>query len=262
MWIRDGVLVNRMHINAVAFAYAAYAGLKSDSDKVTLAELVNFAMAKSGMSCQQKMRLFNLEVAHCIGDPLAATDLYNELATDAARSAKFFHGAIETLRRLKAAGTKNFITSAVEQKILDQWLTSEQGQYMEPLLNETLGRRDNLSKGEEHFRYVSQLVDGQPIYYVADAEFEIKQAASLKQDFNIMPIGFSHFIDIKDILKAEKLVRTACSAPRVSLKLTTEGAIDCNELILPSQKTIRENLLNAGAVAVVDDFAELAKYFY
>ncbi len=263
MWIRDGVLVDRMHINAVAFAYACRPSLEPQTKaKASLAELVNFALTKSGLSCLEKMRLFNLEVANVLANPEAAASLYNDIATEAARSAGYFSGAIKTLARLKTSGTKNFITSAVEQEVLDQWLHGEQGLETALFFDEILGRRDSFTKGADHFRYVANLVGGQPIDYIADAEFEIRQASALSQEFNLRPVGFAHHIDIEQIMISERLVRTACSALSFDAKCDAIDMIDCSKLVLPPLKTIRNNLFNAGAAAVVDDFAQLAKYLF
>ncbi len=260
MWIRDGVLVDRMHINAVAFAYAAYLTLEPARMSASLAELVNFSLAKSGMSCLEK--ILSLEINASLEDAQVAARFYNQIATEAAASASYFSGALETLCKLKASGTKNFITSAVEQQILDQWLTSKQGLEAAPYLEETLGRRNNFVKGADHFEYVRKIVDWAPIYYIADAEFEIKQAASIKQANNLVPLGFAHCTDSDQIRQAQSLVRTACSVVASQWQFAFLDTIDCNNLILPTQEAIRENLLKAGAVAVVADFAELAEYLF
>ena len=130
MWIRDGVLINRMPINAVAFAYAYFLSAPpAEQESLRLADLVNFAFAQSGISCLEKMTLRRSRLdatLHLIktsvelstkpsiafliepvlelatDEPVApdfdfeaAVRLYNALATEAACSASYFDRAIE-----------------------------------------------------------------------------------------------------------------------------------------------------------------------
>src|SRR3989339_620125 len=95
-WIRDGVLVNRMHINSAALAFASLRHIapenKNNSD--LLAELINFGFAKSGYSAAEKMRLYNLGAKNTINDTEKASEDYNRIAAKAAESAEYFPGAI------------------------------------------------------------------------------------------------------------------------------------------------------------------------
>lgn len=58
-WIRDGVLVDRMHVNPVAFAAAVLLHAGETRRAVSLSELINFGFSASGISCADKIKLFN-----------------------------------------------------------------------------------------------------------------------------------------------------------------------------------------------------------
>lgn len=144
MWIRDGVLVDRMHINPVAFAFAAW--LFSPPERrqnTTLEALINFGFEKSGVSCADKMRLYNRQREDILTDVETAANYYNLLATEAATTANYFTGTTELLRDLLNAGVHNFITSAVEQDVLNTWSQSQQGLVVAPYFKEILGKRHN-----------------------------------------------------------------------------------------------------------------------
>ena len=290
MWIRDGVLINRMPINAVAFAYAYYlSSSAAEQESLRLADLVNFAFAQSGISCLEKMTLMRSSLdatVHSIDEPVApgfdldvAARLYNVLATEAACSASYFDGAIETLAWLKTCRASNFITSAVEQEVLDAWAQSPQGRQIcgrPGLITEILGRRPNFCKGRDHFKYVSDWLSHtgfhpetelvKTIYYVADAVSEIKQGREFSAEFSIVPIGFAHHIDSAQVLIAASLVKASLE------KLLASGAIvvnfsssssserlilDESQLELPSAAALEANLREAGASHVVRNFDEL-----
>ncbi|MBP9093309.1 hypothetical protein KBI23_19965, partial [bacterium] len=257
----------------------------------SVSSLVNFAFAQSGISCLEKMTLRRSSQAatvHSINE-LAAPDfnfdaavrLYNALATEAACSASYFDGAIETLVWLKTCSASNFITSAVEQEVLDAWADSSQGRLIScrpGLITEILGRRPNFCKGRDHFKYVSDWLSEtvshpQPelvktIYYVADAVSEIKQGREFSDEFSIVPIGFAHHIDGAQVLTAASVVKASLE------KLVASGAInvtssssssssserltlDESELELPSAAALEASLREAGAAHVVRNFDEL-----
>jgi hypothetical protein len=76
MWIRDGVLINRMPINAVAFAYAYFLSAPAaEQESLNVTSLVNFAFAQSGISCLEKMTLrrssLELSAMHSIDEQVA-----------------------------------------------------------------------------------------------------------------------------------------------------------------------------------------------
>ncbi len=78
MWIRDGVLINRMPINAVAFAYAYFLSAPAaEQDSLNVNSLVNFAFAQSGISCLEKMTLWRSSQDPTDLDLEAAVRLYN-----------------------------------------------------------------------------------------------------------------------------------------------------------------------------------------
>jgi|GEM_PF-1607322 len=286
MWIRDGVLINRMPINAVAFAYAYFLSAPiAEQDSLNVNILVNFAFAQSGISCLEKMTLWRSRQDVTDLDLEAAERLYNALATEAACSTSYFDGAIETLSWLKTCRASNFITSAVEQEVLDAWAYSPQGRQIcsrSGPISEILGRRPNFCKGRDHFKYVSEWLTKtayQPeseliktIYYVADAVSEIKQGREFSAEFSIVPIGFAHHIDSAQVLAAASLVKaslekllasgvvslaSSSSSSSSSSSLTDRLSLDERQLELPSAEALEASLRQAGATHVVRNFDEL-----
>jgi phosphoglycolate phosphatase-like HAD superfamily hydrolase len=240
LWIRDGVLVDRMHINAVAFALAAWKfSVPELRPKTTLEGLINFAFEKSGISCADKMRMFNSERENSMMDVETAAEHYNILASESAAKAMYFPGAIELLRDLQSAGIDNFITSAVEQDVLDTWSRSEQGVMIAPYLKEILGKRDNFAKGRDHFECVSRGLGYKQIYYVADAVAEIESGKQHSDDYHITPIGFGNVITVDAVLQAIKLVS------HHSIQ------IDSAKIQLPSETEIESSLYKSGAESVI-----------
>lgn len=159
MWIRDGVLINRMPINAVAFAYAYFLSAPiAEQDSLNVNSLVNFAFAQSGISCLEKMTSWRSRQCRRPFTSCRCREALQCLATEAACSASYFDGAIETLSWLKTCRASNFITSAVEQEVLDAWRTAlkvDKFSRSGPI-SEILGRRPNFCKGRDHFKYVSE----------------------------------------------------------------------------------------------------------
>lgn len=251
-WIRDGVLVDRMHVNAVSFAVAclSYAASKAAS-RTNLATLINFGFATSGISCADKMRQFNNERLQLLPDVTAAAKYYDVLATEAASHCSYFPGARELVEHLKAAGVLNFITSAVEQSLLDTWVESPQGMQLAPHLTEVLGKRPAFNKGRDHFAHVCRNYGVDRIFYVADAVAEISDGAQLSHQFNISPIGFAHVITPAKVGLALRLVIDAHE------KLSTSKGQDCKaltldaaELSLPDEETLTAVLQGAKATHV------------
>lgn len=276
MWIRDGVLINRMPINAVAFAYAYILSCLQAEDSLTVSSLVNFAFEQSGSSCLEKMALLRSQSSSGIGSGMdieAASRLYNQLASEAAHSASYFDGALDLLRWLRTCKASSFITSAVEQEVLDEWARSAQGRKVSGkpgLITEILGRRPNFCKGRDHFQYVSDwLTESFPepetvktIYYIADAVSEIRQGREFTEEFSIVPIGFANYIDNGQVQDAASLVQKSLekliASGRVDLASPQANlTLDASQLQLPSWGTLEANLRQAGAVHVVRNFAEL-----
>jgi phosphoglycolate phosphatase-like HAD superfamily hydrolase len=256
LWIRDGVLIDRMHINPVAFAFAV--SVFSTPDRrlnTTLEDLINFGFEKSGLSCADKMRLYNSEREDILMDVETAAGYYNVLASEAATVAKYFTGAAELLRDLQSAGVQNFITSAVEQDVLDTWSHSQQGLTIAPYLTEILGKRHNFSKGRDHFEYVSRVLGNQKIYYVADATAEIQTGKEYSQDYNIAPIGFGNVITVDRVLEAVKLVSQAlieCGIGKIPFPISVqEIQVDGVKISLPTEHEASITLCKAGAESVI-----------
>jgi hypothetical protein len=101
---------------------------------------------------------------------------------------------------------------------------------------------------------VSGVVDGKPIYCVADAVSEIASARQYSDMYNIVPIGFGYVIGRAQVMEAVDLVREAlavCSQTFSLPFLEAEIAIDSGRLVLPDQSQVEESLQSAGARHVV-----------
>lgn len=253
-WIRDGVLVDRMSVNAVAFAVATLAHAnQSASSNTSLTELVNFAFATSGISAADKMSKLN-STQPTVDDVAAAAAYYNKLAGESATQCRYFPGACGLLKQLRELGALNFITSAVEQPVLDAWAESQQGKLSSAHLTEILGARDEgFKKGRAHFAYVFEHYGVERIFYVADATAEISTGAQCQQDFNISPIGFAHVITAEKVRQAHQLVIDAHSRlAESSLRGPGQNLVlDETGLSLPGSDGLHEALQNAGASYVV-----------
>jgi phosphoglycolate phosphatase-like HAD superfamily hydrolase len=220
MWIRDGVLVNRMHVNPVAFAFAYLLfmpGMRDKQEEISLEHLINFGFEKSGLSASEKMRLFAMEHGGASADLTLAASFYTRLATEAAAHCRYFDGAVQLMAALHETDVQNFITSAVEQNDLDAWAEAPQGVEIKPWLTEILGQRKDFAKGRDHFRYVANQCEHGRIYYVADAVSEIAAARKYAEDFNITPIGFAYVVRREQVLSAVELVQQALVAFQDSL---------------------------------------------
>lgn len=268
MWIRDGVLVNRMHLNPVAFAFAYWFFTPPDRrSRLSIERLINFGFTKSGFSCADKIFLFNQENDDALTDVDAAANFYNELATIAAESCSYFEGAVELLDDLHKAGVYSYITSAVEQEVLDKWAQSPQGKMISPKLMEILGRRPNFFKGTDHFEYVSDTVKPDVIYYVADAVSELLTVLANKERFKIVSVGFSYCIDRPQVMEAVKLVKkTLAGFSLDTIPYFEDLDVDESKLQVPEEFQLADLLRGAGADHVAggdanEIFANLRQYF-
>ncbi|MBY0549763.1 MAG: hypothetical protein K2W95_20990 [Candidatus Obscuribacterales bacterium] len=265
LWIRDGVLVHRMHLNAVAFAATVwYAGRMLQRDEIQFEDLINFAFEKSGISCADKLKLWNEERSGKVSDVEDATALYNLLAIRAGEQCNFFPGASQLLADICKAGHSNFITSAVEQEVLDAWIASRQGMEVRGYLTEILGRRPNFNKGRDHFDFVCRKLGHQRLFMIADAAAEIRASHENATDFNIATIGFANEITEADVLDAFELVQSTLSTlnsepedrfPKRTqekdwlAQLPTE--LCAQRILLPERRELEDSLHRAGADKVV-----------
>lgn len=256
MWIRDGVLIDRMHINPVAFAFASFLYIPPELREGTdLETLINFGFEKSGFSCADKMIMYNRQRRDILHPVHEAAGYYNVLASEAASSCQCFPGTVDLLRDLSQSGVRNYITSAVEQYVLDAWAQTPQGLLIMPYMEEILGRRYNLSKGKDHFQHVAQELRGGTIYYVADAVAEIQAAQKYVFDYNISAIGFGHVIGAGRVAQALELVKQAydrLGADSVPYPLLAGNLeIDMERLELADESKMVPALREAGAQYVV-----------
>jgi len=268
MWIRDGVLVNRMHLNPVAFAFAYWLFTPPEKrSRMTIERLINFGFTKSGFSCADKMFLFNQGNDQALLDVDAAASFYNEISTKAAESCSYFAGAVELVADLQKEGAYSYITSAVEQEVLDRWAQSEQGKQVSPNLMEILGRRPNFFKGTDHFEYVADTVKPDCIYYVADAVSELLTVLANKERFQIVSIGFSYCIDRPQVMEAVRLVKqTLVDYPPGGIPYPDDVTVEESRLQVPEEYQLGDALRGAGADHVVggdahEIFANLRRYF-
>jgi len=261
-WIRDGVLVDRMHINPVAFAVAYWRYLPpGERSGLGIEQLINFGFAVSGLSCTEKIQLFSRECGYepdsLPMDILAATAFYNELSTRMARNCSYFQGAVPLLKSLHEKGIRNFITSAVEQPVLDIWAEVGAGQEIKPYLTEILGKRPDFFKGRDHFLHIDQLTGGGGNLFIADAPAEIAMASQLGREMNIVPIGFAHAIAKERVLEALVLAKELCDEHHddwlVMPPYDLVGLTDVSEnlIYLPDPGQLVDALMEAGAALVV-----------
>jgi hypothetical protein len=259
LWIRDGVLIERMHMNAVAFAFSYW--LYADPiarEEINFTALVQFAFDRSGYSCADKIRLFNEERQPAVKDIEGASSYYNELAPRAGRYCRYFPGMVGLLEEVKAAGCLHFITSAVEQEVLDAWLKGTQAQEISHLLQESLGKRATISTGEKHFEYVHSNFGNPEMIMIADAPMEIKLCQGLADRFKIKTIAFANVITVDKVKEGMDLVtRTADELEGTDYpKMKPIPKFDKSILRLPDQRALEYNLQDAGADEVVSGDAE------
>ena len=146
LWIRDGVLIERMHINAIAFAITYYTFVPPETQaQISLSKLINFAFLKSGYSCFDKIKFFNKDSGINLIDIDIANKYYNSLASAAGKYAQYFPGIIDLLHDLSNNSIKNFITSTISQNVLDIWANSHQGMLSSKYMTQILGSKENFS---------------------------------------------------------------------------------------------------------------------
>ncbi|HEY9731738.1 MAG TPA: hypothetical protein V6C89_07490 [Drouetiella sp.] len=271
VWIRDGVLIDRMPINAAAFGCASWLSASAkDRGPARLEDLISFAFEKSGFSCAAKMMMYNAQRQNIISDVESAAAMYNVLATAAGNFAQYFSGTVELFRDLKCGGIQNFISSAVEQSVLDAWVRGPQGSKIADSLTEIMGKRERFAKGKDHFRHVSEL-GCQRIFYVADAISEVRTANAHSHQYNIIPIGFANEIKTAHVLNAvemvkQELAKLADSDKPEAAKDLLRLEIDSSKIVCPDPVLHRQSLVAEGAVEVIEGCREdlmpnLRKYF-
>ncbi|MGO8685334.1 MAG: hypothetical protein ACLQUT_12260 [Thermoleophilia bacterium] len=271
MWIRDGVLVERMHVNAVAFAFAVLAFSRRDATEgapvhsdiasadPSLEQLITFAFAHSGASCAAKLQTLNLELENAVEDVAVAARYYDELATAAAQGCRPFAHAASLLATLEAAGIPTFITSAVDQQIMDAWARSSDGQPLCAHVTEVLAQRPGFSKGGDHFNHVRSRYGIERIVLIADAVAEIEMGRRWGQEYGVVPIGFANVIDaakinegVRLVSKAQELIGRRAAVAAIS----PPRGVDHEKLVLPDAETLSVLLKNAGAAYVVSGPAQ------
>lgn len=254
VWIRDGVLVDRMYINPVAFAFAAWKNIPVEyqGDEGLLEELINFGFAKSGYSAAEKMELYNREKRNIIKNVQAAARDYDKIATKAAESAQYFPGAVDLLKNLHERGVLNFITSAVNQEVLDEWKQNDvKGKIISPFLTEILGFKPGFKKGKDHFEHIVKKYNVDKIYYVADAVSEIRTGNEFSRAYNIVSIGFAHVVSVEDVMRGVGVITQTMK----EFYNINSDCFDINpeKLILSSETEIIESLKNASAEKIIID---------
>ena len=256
-WIRDGVLIDRMAVNAVAFAFACL-HLQDGKESASLTDLINFAFEASGVSCAEKIKRWNATHPPVVSDVQATVFFYNELASKAAINCQYFPGTKQLLKKTQELDCLNFITSAIDQEVLDIWGQSDQAWHILPFLTEILGHQsDDFSKGRGHFNYVRENYDIDRIIYVADAIAEIADGFRHREEFGIAPIGFANLVDPDAVARAFDEVLDAC----MSITDLPEGDLAAYTLVfdklnLPDQNAIESSLKKAGAEHVVNGAAD------
>jgi hypothetical protein len=244
-----------MCVNAVSFAVAWLNHVQDASSAgFSLTDLVNFAFAASGISCAEKMHKFNAANGIVYPDVQLAVDFYYRLSAEAATSCPYFAGTPRLLMNMHELGVLNFITSAIEQMVLDRWSAGDQSGSITPYLTEILGwRSSEFCKGAGHFAYVREHYDVQRIIYVADAVAEITSGFEHSQVFNVLPIGFSHLITREKVMHALALVTQAQLQIGHAHRIYPPDclSIEPDLLVLPDQRQLDSSLKNAGAAHIV-----------
>ena len=153
-------LVDRMHINPVAFAVAAieHADAKQ-ATRTDLTELVNFAFATSGISCAEKMRKFNSEHFALVSDVPAAAEYYNKLATDAAAHCHYLNNACTLLKRL-GMREPSISLHPPSNKVSRLLGNSAQGSLLAPTHRNLEKALKISARVKNHFAYVCEHYNG------------------------------------------------------------------------------------------------------
>lgn len=231
-WIRDGALIDRMPENAVAFGAIVHQRLNARGrHNFSIEDGIKWAFEHSGVSAAEKMSRLNESRLGRIEDVEGAAQDYATLAEALGPKVDYFEGAQALVVELAQKGFRQYITSAINQEILDEWAKTPQGKKIADHV-EMLGDGPKGKKGEGHFNWIRKQGAG-CIYAVADAVAEV-QAARAHAD---VAVGFAHIITPERVGEAFlKIQRKRIKISR--LKLPTEG-----ELV--------EMLKQAGATHVV-----------
>jgi phosphoglycolate phosphatase-like HAD superfamily hydrolase len=247
VWIRDGVLIDRMPENAVAFALASFQHIPPDLRRdISIEDLINWGFEKSGVSAAEKMQLFNAERQDVIRGVDNAAAYYTTLTIGVESSLHYFNGSVELLRDLHQSGVRHYITSAIAQEVLDLWRETEQGRHISDYLCEILGSRSGFQKGRDHFAYV-QSQGAARIYYVADAVREIQSGREC-QDYGVVPVGFANVITGERVVAAfEKLRKVMSGIDNQPLYPAEISTINPDRLLLPDVFRLESDLTQAGA---------------
>jgi beta-phosphoglucomutase-like phosphatase (HAD superfamily) len=233
MFVMDGVVVDSMHVNPVAFALAA----RTHSRRMpSLESLIRFGFEKSGLSARAKMRAYNAWKGSI--DIGKAGRLYDKLKAEAGPHLGFFPGMVGLLDDLSHKGGMSFVSSAKAQAKLDAWAQSSTGQAVMPHLKEVIGFREGLAKSD-HFRYVRDRYHVQKLYYVADAPGEIETAR--ERDPRAVRVGFANAITPDHLARGVRIVRGA--AGRLGISMPTYVHID--RVHLPTQSEVEASLRSA-----------------
>ncbi|MBI2665720.1 HAD family hydrolase [Candidatus Woesearchaeota archaeon] len=251
VWIRDGVLVDRMPENAVAFALSSLQHIPPDlRGDICIEDLINWGFEKSGVSVAEKMRLFNVERQDVIENIDDAAAYYTMLSIGVESSLKYFDGSVELLRNLRQRGIRHYISSAVDQEVLDRWRETAQGKVISDYLCEILGSRSGFQKGRDHFAYI-QSQGATKIYYIADAVSEIRTGNECR-DCGVVPVGFANVITGKRVVEAFEKLRKATpgvdTTPLYPMEIST---IDSDRLALPEVSKLESGLIQAGARKII-----------
>lgn len=242
-WIKDGVILNAMAANAVAFGLA----VRRIAPNEKLEELVNFYFDSSGLSTEDKMKLLNSRKGYEVIGAGQLKKFNNAFAGYKFKSRPRYNPGIpELLGELKRDyDVLNFVTSIADQKVLDEWMKEGKG----PGIDEALGTRsEEFKKGQVHFAYVGEKYNAAKMYLVADAPSEIRMGASLSPEFKINTVGYANPITPEMIVSAVK-------------ELAPGEKIEASGLKLPGYGKISQEMKEAGANAIVRDAAGLKKYF-
>ncbi len=239
-WIKDGVILNAMPANSVAFALS----VRKIAPKEKLEDLVNFYFDASGFSTDEKVKLLNSRKGYDVISASQFKSFSDAFAGYKSKSKpKYNSGIPELLGELKRDyDVLNFVTSIADQKVLDDWMENA-GRDIK--IDEALGTRsEDFKKGRAHFAYVGEKYNVTKTYLVADAPSEIRMGTSLK----IKAVGYANPTTPEMIASAVE-------------ELAPGEKIDASGLRLPGYGKISSEMEEAGADAIVRDAGGLKEYF-
>lgn len=186
------------------------------------------------------------------GAPIVDADCgasrYKELSSVVGPRCHYFPGMLSLLKSLASDGVDNYITSAVDQKSLDAWQASEQGQQLDGAIHNILGSKDGFTKGRDHFEFVARQ-GYTKIIYVADAALEIRQAKAVANELPLQTIGFANVITPSCISKAMKRIKFANpSDPNVP----ESNEDSASAVVLPTQEHLKKTLSESGCDQIAE----------